>query len=293
MNVVILGPGLMGTQIGCEYALGGHAVAMVTRRAEAAAERLERTWRLIGDEKLASDADREAAIQRLTLIDSVDAVAPPPDLVVESIVEDLDAKIEILRDAAGRWPNAILASNTSALSITKLGDGAGAPERTIGTHYGNPALLMPLVEVIRGERSSDEVAERVLSTLRALGKRPIYVERDVPGFVWNRLQLALLREAVWIAENGVATPDVIDLAIRDGMARRWRFTGPFETAALGGADTFTRIANNLFPELSAAHDLHDLGRWLTKTPDELAAIRARRDTGLREELERDGRRDGR
>jgi 3-hydroxybutyryl-CoA dehydrogenase len=295
MNVVILGPGLMGTQIGCEYALGGHTVVMVARRAEAAADRLERTWNLIRDEKLASDADRDAAIERLSLIDSVDAVPTPPDLVVESIVEDLAAKIEVLRDAALRWPNAILASNTSALSITKLGDGAGAgaPARTIGTHYGNPALLMPLVEVIRGEGTSDDVAERVLATLRALGKRPIYVERDVPGFVWNRLQLALLREAVWIAENGVATPDVIDLAIRDGMARRWRFTGPFETAALGGADTFTRIANNLFPELSAAHDLHDLGRWLTKTPAELADIRARRDAGLREELERDARREGR
>ncbi|HKG26392.1 MAG TPA: 3-hydroxyacyl-CoA dehydrogenase family protein, partial [Thermomicrobiales bacterium] len=207
--------------------------------------------------------------------------------VVESIVEDLDAKIEVLRDAAGRWPAAILASNTSALSITKLGQGAGAPEQTIGTHYWNPPLLMPLVEVVCGDETADKVADEVIATLRALGKRPLDVRRDVPGFVWNRLQLALLREAVWIVENGVATPEVIDETVRDGLARRWRLTGPFETVALGGPDTFTRIAANLFPELSDAHEIRNLGRWLKSDADELAAIRARRDAGLRDELDRD------
>lgn len=287
MNVVVLGPGLMGTQIGCEYALGGHTVTMVTRRAWVAAERLIRTWRLIADADLANESARDDATARIALVASMDDVPAPPDLVLESIVEDLDAKIDVLGDAARRWPNAILATNTSALSITKLGEGAGAPERTIGTHYWNPPLLMPLVEVISGENTSPETADRVIATLRALGKRPVHAERDVPGFVWNRLQLALLREALWIVENGVATPDVVDEIVRDGLARRWRLTGPFETVALGGPDTFTHIAANLFPHLSDAQEIRNLGQWLKTDADELASIRARRDAGLREELGRD------
>jgi 3-hydroxyacyl-CoA dehydrogenase len=113
------------------------------------------------------------------------------------------------------------------------------------------------------------------------------VDRDVPGFVWNRLQLALLREAVWIVENGVAAPEVVDEIVRDGLARRWRYTGPFATAALGGPATFTKVAENLWPVLSTATGIHDLARWLRHSPEELAGIKAARDAGLLEELKRD------
>jgi 3-hydroxybutyryl-CoA dehydrogenase len=209
------------------------------------------------------------------------------DLVVESVVEDLAAKIDVLRRCAERFPDAILASNTSSLSITALGEGAGATERTIGTHYWNPPLLMPMVEVIKGQETAAATVERMTETLRALGKRPVLVEKDVPGFVWNRLQLALVREAAWIVEQGVATPETVDEIVRDGLARRWRLTGPFATMALGGPDTFARVAANLFPVLSDAESLDDLGRWLDRDPEALAAIRERRDAGLVAELRRE------
>jgi 3-hydroxybutyryl-CoA dehydrogenase len=146
---------------------------------------------------------------------------------------------------------------------------------------------MPLVELIRGDRTANETVERMTATLRAMGKRPVLVEKDVPGFVWNRLQLALLREAVWIVEQGVAAPETVDEIVRDGLARRWRLTGPFETVALGGPDTFVRVAANLFPVLSEADAMADLGAWLERDPARLAAIRERRDAGLVEELRRE------
>lgn len=287
MHVAIIGPGLMGSQIACEYALGGHDVTVIYRRRDLVEQRLDNAWQVAAKAELASDDQLKAARERISLAPGLDAVTRAPDLVVESVVEDVEAKIAVFKDVASRWPNAILASNTSAIPITKLGEGAGAPERTVGTHYWNPPLLMPLVEVISGERTSPDVVSRTMDVLRALGKRPMHVRRDVTGFLWNRLQLALLREAVWIVEQGVADRAVVDEVVRNGLARRWRQTGPFETMALGGPDTFARVAALIFPELSNAKELRDPQRLLNFEPGELEAIRQRRDAGLIEELRRD------
>jgi 3-hydroxybutyryl-CoA dehydrogenase len=203
------------------------------------------------------------------------------------VVEDAEAKGVVLRAAAERFPEAMLASNTSSIGIGRLGELSGAPERTIGNHYWNPPLLMPLVEVISGPLSDAAVVQRSVELIASVGKRPVVVEKDVDGFVWNRLQLALLREAVWIVENGVASPGVVDEIVRDGLARRWRYTGPFETAALGGPDTFTRVANNLWPVLSNADRVEDLGRWLIDDAGILGEIKANRDAGLLLDLEND------
>ena len=200
------------------------------------------------------------------------------------MVEDLDEKAAALAPVMAVAPDAIIATNTSAIPISAIGAAIHAPQRTIGAHYWNPPLLMPLVEVIRGAETSPDTATEMTTILRQLGKRPVLVDRDVPGFAWNRLQLALLREAVWLVENGVASPATVDEIVRDGLARRWRFTGPFQTAALGGPATFERVANNLWPELSCATSLHDLRRWLDEDPATTTPLRERRDDGLVNEL---------
>jgi 3-hydroxybutyryl-CoA dehydrogenase len=287
MRILIAGPGLMGSQIGVEYALGGHAVTFLARDAEKARQRIESAWQTAA---LVNRWPEEAFLegpQQIEIVTELAAVEGPVDLMLESVVEDAEAKAVVLREAAERFPMAMLASNTSSISIGRLGELSGAPERTIGNHYWNPPLLMPLVEVISGPESDPEVVQRSVELIASVGKRPVVIEKDVDGFVWNRLQLALLREAVWIVENGVASPGVVDEIVRDGLARRWRYTGPFETAALGGPDTFTRVANNLWPVLSNATEVKDLRRWLIDDPGILGEIKATRDEGLRRELEND------
>jgi 3-hydroxybutyryl-CoA dehydrogenase len=273
----------MGSQIACEYALGGHPVVILARRLETARERIAEGFATALRHALAGQPEIEAARGRVT-VEQDPAAAAGAAIVVESVVEDLASKADALAPVVAAAPEAIVASNTSSIPITAIGAAIGAPERTIGTHYWNPPLLMPLVEVIRGERTSPEVVATTTATLRGLGKHPVLIDRDVDGFVWNRLQLALLREAVWLVENGVASPETVDAIVRDGLARRWRYTGPFQTAALGGAATFERIAANLWPVLSTATLLRDLRRWLDESPETTRAIRARRDDGLAADL---------
>jgi 3-hydroxybutyryl-CoA dehydrogenase len=155
------------------------------------------------------------------------------DLLVESLPEDLELKAAVLRAALAEAPEAVVATNTSSLSISAIGDAIGAPGRTVGTHYLNPPLLMPPVEVIAGVRTAGRTVDLVRQTLVALGKLPVVVRRDVPGFVWNRLQFALVRECAWLVEQGVASAQDVDTVMREGLARRWRRVGPLRAVALG------------------------------------------------------------
>ncbi len=287
MRILIAGPGLMGSQIGVEYALAGHDVIFLARDVQKANERIDSAWQTAAEMNRWPEEAFQKGRGQLAIAADLDAVDGPLDLVLESVVEDAEAKGVVLRAAAERFPEAMLASNTSSISIGRLGELSGAPERTIGNHYWNPPLLMPLVEVISGPKSDPAVVQRSFELIASVGKRPVVIEKDVDGFVWNRLQLALLREAVWIVENGVASPGVVDEIVRDGLARRWRYTGPFETAALGGPDTFTRVANNLWPVLSNAAQVEDLGQWLIDDAGILGEIKANRDAGLLRDLESD------
>jgi 3-hydroxybutyryl-CoA dehydrogenase len=280
MRVLVLGAGLMGAQIGCEYALGGHEVTLVARRVDDVRRRVESAFATLLDLKLALRHEIDAAGSRMRFASDLEA---PCDLVVESLPEELELKARLLREAAGRSPEAVLASNTSSLSITELGAAAGAPERTVGTHYWNPPLLMPLVELVAGERTRPDVVTLVRETLEALGKRPVAVEREVPGFVWNRLQMALLRESLWLVENGVASIESVDEVVRHGLARRYRHVGLFQAIGLGGVDTWTSAAANIFPELSTEQRAPDLRRFVTDGAD-ASTVRERRDRNLAREL---------
>ena len=290
MKIILLGPGLMGSHIACEYALGGHDVVVLARRPDVGRERIERGFSTAREHGLATHDQIAAARERLIIAQEADG-ADGAHVIVESVVEDLVEKKTALLPVVARNPDAIVASNTSSIPITAIGAAIGAGERTVGAHYWNPPLLMPMVEIIRGDETAEAVVAEMTATLRALGKRPVLVDRDVQGFAWNRLQLALLREAVWLVENGVASPATVDEIVRDGLARRWRYTGPFQTAALGGAATFERVANLLWPALSTATSLENLRQWLDESLETTGSLREQRDHGLAADMRADRERE--
>jgi 3-hydroxybutyryl-CoA dehydrogenase len=286
MDVVVVGAGLMGSQIAAEYALAGNRVHCLARHPDAARARVDAALATVVRLGLHDEASAQAAASSLSAGDALAGVERC-ELVVESVPEDLALKGEVLSPIADHFREAVIASNTSSLSIGDIGKACGAPQRTVGTHYWNPPLLMPLVEVIAGPDSSPEAVELARAAVAGCGKRPVLVQRDVPGFIWNRLQHALLREALWIIDNGVATPEAVDEVVRFGNARRWEHVGPFAAAALGGIGTWQRVAGELFPVLSNAREAGDLERALWADEAELAEIAAARDAGLARDLRAD------
>jgi 3-hydroxybutyryl-CoA dehydrogenase len=283
-RVAVVGAGLMGAQIGCEYALGGHTVLWIARERRTAEERIEQALRLALQYRIVDESVVAQARARMHYRDGPVGSEGELDVIVESLPESLALKAEVLGELCAHHPAAILATNTSSIAISTLGKATDTAERIVGTHYWNPPLLMPLVEVVAGDYTRPELRELLAGMLRAIGKRPVILDHEVPGLLWNRLQLAVLRESQWLVEHGVATPEAIDEVMRDGLARRWRLTGPFETVGLGGAATFDAIAENLFPVLSDAKTGSGFAAHVPTDAGVLGALRERRDEALAAEL---------
>lgn len=276
----------MGAQIGCEYALGGHHVSLHARDLGASRARVDAGFELLRSLGLRSAEELADASARVTTLSDPSEAANDAALLVESLPEDLDLKASVIRLALEAAPDAVIATNTSSLAIGTLGEAIGVPERTVGTHYLNPPLLMPPVEVIAGPRTSAETVAFARDTVASFGKLPVVVRRDVPGFVWNRLQFALVRECVWLVENGVASAEDIDVVMREGLARRWRHVGPLRAIALGGIDTWNLAGRNIVPALSGASELPELGD-IAITGGDLRRDASARDEGLARELRGD------
>jgi 3-hydroxybutyryl-CoA dehydrogenase len=201
------------------------------------------------------------------------------DLVIESIIEDAAAKRRVLTQLDG-WlpPQSVLASNTSSLSLKLLGSSLSQPQRFIGLHFLNPADQTAVVEVIPGPATSQGVLERVASFVCCMGKKPLTLHQDYPGYIWNRLQFAVLRECLHMLRAGIADAEAIDAAVADGLAPRWMAAGPLATAQLGGRQTFQQVAAELFPQLAkdqlAPPELEmDFYNWKESTRERLVQLR--------------------
>jgi 3-hydroxybutyryl-CoA dehydrogenase len=242
----------MGTGIACVLALGGGTVRVVARR-EATLAAAEARVESIARELSVPDPAAFAA--RLTFTTSVEQALEGAELVVESIAEDLAAKTELLAIAERvAAPGAVLATNTSSLSIASLAAGLEQPGRFAGLHWFNPPELVPLVEVVAGEDTDPAVVETLRVWMEALGKAPIVLRRDTPGFVGNRLQYGLVREAWALIEEGVCGFEDVDRALTHGLGARWAAVGPFRIADLAGLEVYLAVIRNLYPELSPAQE---------------------------------------
>lgn len=284
LRILVIGAGLMGSQVGCDYALAGHDVTFCVRSPEAARERVDAALGLAVRAGLCSPDEAVELVARIAFVSELSGAAEGCDVILEAVSEDLSLKGQVLGLAASAAAGALLATSTSSLRVTDIGELAGAPQRTVGIHYLNPPLLMPIVEVVSGEGTAEESVEAARRLVVGTGRTPIVVRRDVHGFVWNRLQLAILRECVELVRAGVISGEEADLVVREGLARRWRHVGPLETVALGGFDTWNAVGRNVLPDLSTATALPDLSRLVPPLADPAAAAQ-RRDEGLIADLE--------
>ncbi len=246
-TIGVIGGGLMGHGIAYLLAAAGHRVGIFEPDAATLASvprRLDAILGILGDEG--------ALLKRISVHDTMAPAVKGASFVFEAAPEKLPLKQRIFADLEALVaPDAILASNSSAIPTTDIGRDLKHRERVVGTHFWNPPHLVPLVEVIQNEKTSDAVVRATIDLLRDAGKTPVHVRRDVPGFVGNRLQHAMKREAFALVAAGVCDAETIDIVVKDGFGARTAVLGPMEQSDLVGLDLALDIADVLYEHLDA------------------------------------------
>lgn len=260
-KIGIAGAGIMGSGIAQIFARKGYEVVVTDIKEEF----LENSRRLVNlfntsliEEELMDKEEAEKIVGNIKY--SLDKnVFSDCDLIIEAIIEKLDVKQDFWKEVEEiARKDAIFATNTSGLSINGICEKLKDKTRFLGTHFWNPPHIIPLVELIKGNETSDETVNLVLELIKMLGKEPVVVKKDAPGFIGNRLQFAVFREALNIVESGIADIEDVDKAMKFGPGFRYPIIGPLETADLGGLDTFYYISSYLFNDLSDAKEPNEI-----------------------------------
>jgi 3-hydroxybutyryl-CoA dehydrogenase len=260
LKIGVVGGGLMGHGIAYLLAAGGHKVGLYEPSSDVRASLPQRLRSIV--DLLGSDAailDRIASHERL-----VDGVAGAA-FVFEAAPEKLELKQRIFGELEALVaPDTILASNSSAIPSTEIGRSLKHRERVVGTHFWNPPHLVPLVEVIQTEWTSDAVVRRTIDLLAAAGRKPVHVRRDIPGFIGNRLQHALKREAIALVAAGICDAETIDTVVKSGFGARMAVLGPMEQSDLVGLDLTLDISEVLTADLDRTAGPHPFLREKVK-----------------------------
>lgn len=252
-NVVIAGAGLMGASISQVFAqFGFHTVIYSNQESDfdRARQIIRNCQATLVENEMLTAGQSEAVMNSLGY-DADPECFRDADYVIEAIPEDIRIKSEFYRLISGILPeDAVVSSNTSAISINALSKSVKNPGRFCGTHWLNPPHIIPLVEITGSDATSPEVVDTLVGLLTDIGKQPVVLKKDVKGFLSNRLQFALLREASYLVESGVATPEDIDRTLKFGNGIRYACSGPFKIVDLGGIAVFNTVARYLYPDLS-------------------------------------------
>jgi 3-hydroxybutyryl-CoA dehydrogenase len=242
--IAVIGGGTMGNGIAQVFAQKGHSVLLQDLDEailDRARKQIDRSLSRLIEKETISNADKASTLARIRSVTDVKALSAA-DFVIEAVVEDAEVKLELFRELDKVCkPETILASNTSSISITRLGSATRRPEKVIGMHFMNPVPVMPLVEVIRGQSTTDQTLRTVVQLARALGKTPVEVN-DYPGFVSNRVLMPMINEAIFAVYEGVASAEAIDQVMKLGMNHPM---GPLTLADFIGLDVCLAILNVL------------------------------------------------
>ncbi|MEX0370133.1 MAG: 3-hydroxyacyl-CoA dehydrogenase family protein [Tateyamaria sp.] len=254
LHIAVIGGGLMGHGIALTFARSGHHIAVFdpdhTMRGSLHA-RVSESLSLLA----CPAAETARILTNISLTDQLDAAVRAADIVFEAAPEKLDLKQSLFAQLEAHAPEtAILASNTSVMPITRIVEGLSHRHRALGTHWWNPPHMIPLVEVVKTVWTSDGVARTMMELLARVGKTPALVERDVPGFIGNRLQHALWREAINLVEQGICSAKAVDDVVKASFGRRLAVLGPLENADLVGLELTQDIHRQVLFDLDARPD---------------------------------------
>ena len=273
-RTAVIGGGLMGSQITLVLAQGSRETLLVSRTQETLDRAMENIRRYVGDlhrHDLLRGETPEAVLARIRPTTELETAVGSSEFVVESISENLEAKQEVFQRMDAAAPRAtVLASNTSGLPITQLGERMVHQDRIAGSPFFQPAHIVPVLEVIRGDRTSDKTMDRTCEIWKRLDRVTLRVNKDGPGFLVNRLQHAIIREAVHLLVTGVADADSIDRAVELGLAPRFTTAGPLKQRDINGLKMHVQVAEHLWK---------NLGGW-EEPLAYLQAMVARGETGL-------------
>jgi len=302
-NVAVIGAGTMGHGIAQVFALAGLQVALADSNAEIlgkAIPRIQANLKTCLEPGSVNEDRAAAAAACITLASNLADAVSQADFVVEAVFENLDVKREVLRQLEEHCPaHAIIASTTSSFCVRDMAVALSHPQRFLVTHFWNPPYVIPVVEVMPGDHTSAEAVQTTMTLLEDVGKYPVLVRKDVAGFVGNRLQHALRREAIAIVAQGIASPEDVDLIARLSFGLRLPVVGPLETVDLGGLDLTLAIQTYLLPELDRSTEPTQLIRdkvargelgakagqgFYDWPPDRLARVIRQRDEALFEML---------
>jgi 3-hydroxyacyl-CoA dehydrogenase len=292
-QIAVIGAGLMGHGIAQEFAAAGYDVHLNDLSEQIlgqARENIARNLHMLADLGLVPADQAESVPDRIGYSSDLRSAVASADLVIESVSENLSVKHRILADLDDAAPDrAILASNSSSFMPSQLAEATRRPDRVLVAHYFNPPYLLPLVEIVRGPETSDESVTAVYELMARIGKSPVIARKEAPGFIGNRLQVALLREALAIVEQGIASAEDVDRVVMTSFGRRLAAAGPIEIFDLAGWDVIYGLSH-LFADIDARHDVPpaiiervEKGELGVKTgkgfynwdPDRIAAARTR------------------
>jgi 3-hydroxybutyryl-CoA dehydrogenase len=252
-RIAIIGAGLMGHGIAQIFAVHGFPVSLLDVNDEVlakATENVRTNLTLLAKNGIGKSEDIEGAVGRITTTRDLREAVSGARFVVEAIAEQLELKQKLFQEMDEICPqDAILATNTSVISITEIAAKAKGRKRIVGTHFWNPPYLIPLVEVVPGDDTSPQTVDATYDLFKSVGKHPVKVKKDVPGFVGNRLQHALWREAISIVDQGIADPATVDEVIRNSFGIRLPVLGPLETADMVGLDLTLQIHNYILKHI--------------------------------------------
>lgn len=252
-EIANIGAGTMGHAIALQFAMNGYHVNVYDRDQDGLKH---------GEEAIKHDlqtfvnagvitADPKEILDRLTYTDDLTVACKAADFVIESIIENEEIKKNVWGQIEKIVsPTTVLATNTSGLSPTALQSVLQVPERFVVAHFWNPAQLMPLVEVVPGKQTSQETIDLTVALMNKIGKHAVPLKKEALGFVGNRIQLVVLREAFHIIDEGIASPEAVDDIVKYSLGRRWNLVGPVASADLGGLDVFKNISSYLYADLA-------------------------------------------